>query len=259
LPSNPFARHPWETARAAFFVELVSRRDSGVESIAVLDVGAGDGYLGRRLLTVLPSGSRVVCFDPNYTAEHLQTLNLEAPPGLTFSRERVAVKFDWLLLLDVLEHVPDDVAMLTNLVDEQLKGGGYALISVPAWPQLFTNHDVMLGHYRRYRPLQLASVIGRSGLQSLDGGSLFASLLLPRLLAKLRERALGIHSVPLSGAPDAHANTEVSDWRGGRGVTSAVSWVLGQDSRAVRTLSRVGILLPGLSTWALARKPEDEP
>jgi hypothetical protein len=208
------------------------------------------------MLGLLPAGSEVTCFDPNYAAEQLDELNRAAPAGLAFTRDAAKVEFDWLLMLDVIEHVPDDFALLTNLVAQKLRPGGYALISVPAWPQLFTRRDAILGHYRRYRPEQLDSVVGRSGLERIDHGSLFSCLLLPRFATKLGERLRGVNSVPPAMAPDAHADTDVTEWEGSRWLTSAVTWVLRQDGRVGHACSRLGLVLPGLSAWTLGRKSE---
>jgi hypothetical protein len=183
-------------------------------------------------------------------------LNRRATPGLAFVREATAEEFDWLVLLDVLEHVPDDVAVLSGLAGKHLRPRGHALVSVPAWPLLFTRHDVMLGHHRRYRPRQLEILIEKSGLVRIDKGSLFSSLLLPRCAAKLGERVRGVRSVPPEESTTGRADTDVSDWRGGPKMTAAVGWALRQDCRAALALSRLGVELPGLSSWALGCRPE---
>ncbi|MBV9949650.1 MAG: class I SAM-dependent methyltransferase [Myxococcales bacterium] len=257
LPTTPFQRHPWEVARARFFVDIVRSRTRDADPVAVLDVGAGDGYVSGELLRALPPGSRVVCFDANYTSEHLRRLNERAPAGLTYSRECRVRDVDWLLLLDVIEHVAEDVALLEDLTRERLRPGGHALVSMPAWPSLFSDHDAMLGHYRRYRPEDLDVVLARSGLDCLDRGSLFTSLLVPRSISKLREVCRGVKGAPGAdgGAPD-HVPSPVSRWRGGPALGRAITWMLGLDARASRALERYGIDLPGLSTWALARRKE---
>src|SRR5256885_2292419 len=101
LPTASFNRHPWETARADFFSAIVAA-GAGSRPLRVLDVGAGDGYFGRRLLEALPHGSSVVCFDTSYTPAHLARLSEGAPPGLRFvARPDEQPRVDWLVLLDV--------------------------------------------------------------------------------------------------------------------------------------------------------------
>ena len=54
-----------------------------------------------------------------------------------------------ILLMDVLEHVPDDLGLLTSLVSAA-EAGTYFLITVPADPKLWSGHDEAFGHFRRY-------------------------------------------------------------------------------------------------------------
>ena len=253
LPAAPFVRHPWEIARARFFVGLVREVLPDGQRLRVLDVGAGDGYLATELVRALAAGSTVVCLDPHYSDDQIAALGAASGGAIHFTRDVTAARFDLLLLLDVIEHVPDDGEFLSRLVREHLDPCGYALVSVPAWQRLFTEHDVQLGHHRRYRPRQLDDVLGRAGLRRVDGGSLFSSLLLPRTAEKLVELARGVHSTP-NGAPPDHAATNVASFRGGKLLGAAVTWVLDRDADAGRALSRRGVILPGLSVWALGRR-----
>ena len=253
LPSASFKRHPWEEARADFFAELVGRHAGTAEPVTALDIGAGDGYLARRLVSVLPQGSRVACFDPNYTEAHIEAFSREAPAGITFTRERPTSPVAWLLLLDVIEHVPDDRAFLRELVASALVRGGDALISVPAWPALFSQHDEVLGHYRRYRPTDFAAVVAGSGLVVEEEGSLFSSLLLPRAASKAFEVLRGRRAVA-GPAPAVNATTQAASWRGGRVSTAAIRFALRADAHGARALARAGLNLPGLTLWTRARK-----
>lgn len=54
-----------------------------------------------------------------------------------------------VVLLDVLEHVPDPVQVLTH-VHKALKPGGAVIVTVPAHPWLYSRWDEQLGHFRRY-------------------------------------------------------------------------------------------------------------
>jgi Methyltransferase domain len=55
-----------------------------------------------------------------------------------------------VLMTDVLEHVPDDYALLSELL-AAVQPGTYFLLTVPADPALWSPHDESFGHYRRYR------------------------------------------------------------------------------------------------------------
>jgi SAM-dependent methyltransferase len=248
MPGALLRRHPWEVARARFFGRVL--RDAGLLGAArrVLDVGAGDGYLAGTLLAELPAGSSAVCFDAHYSDEDLRRFGEGSSPGLSFSRERPAGRFDLILLLDVVEHVADDRGFLGAFVTDSLAPGGVVLVSVPAWPALFSRHDEALKHYRRYRPAACRALMAEVGLTIRRSGGLFHSLLVPRALAVVGERLL----TSLGRRPAVPSN--LGDWRGGRAISTAVGGGLAADTFLSRLLARLGPsvpALPGLSFWAL--------
>ena len=72
---------------------------------SVLDIGAGDGYFAGELIAAMRGGVSAVCFDPNYTDEQVRELTV-VNEALSFVRQVPAGRFDLVLLLDVLEHMP---------------------------------------------------------------------------------------------------------------------------------------------------------
>jgi trans-aconitate methyltransferase len=246
-------RHPWEVARARFFRRVL--QDAGVLAAprAVLDVGAGDGYLARELLDGLPEGSQVACLDPNYSDNDLAAYTRLARPGLSFTREPPDRRFDLLLMLDVIEHVPDDRAFLGGLVAQCLAPGGLVLVSVPAWPMLFSAHDVALKHYRRYSPGACHELLEDEGLAIVRSGEVFHSLLLPRMLTVAREKLMA--SVGRTPAPPAN----LGDWKGGPLITAVLEKALALDNELTHALTRGGFEMPGLSVWALCRVRDEAP
>ena len=246
------SRHPWEVTRARFFTGLVAaERPRGLR---VLDVGAGDGYLARELLGRLPPESEVHCVDAFYTEASLRRARAGAPAALHFHEVRPPGPFDLVLLLDVVEHVADDGAFLREMVGE-VRAGGRMLVSVPAWMALYSRHDRALGHYRRYRPAELRALVEGCGLAIERSGGLFHSLLLPRVLAKLGERARGVRSRPAPADVPLRAETSLGRWRGGPLVTRAACAALALDTWLSSASARVRLGVPGLSAFALARKP----
>lgn len=71
--------------------------------------------------------------------------------------------FDTLISCEVLEHIEDDKAALTEWV-KWLKPGGIALLSVPAHQSMWGPSDVWAGHFRRYSREQFAALARDSGL-----------------------------------------------------------------------------------------------
>ncbi len=236
-------RHPWETARARFLIGLLERRGLLAGQPRWLDVGAGDGWLTGELADASPAGAEFVCWDINYDPSLLSSLS-DSHPEISFASEEPDSVFDRVLLLDVIEHVENDRAFLSHVIDDRLRSGGSALITVPAWQSLYSQHDVALSHHRRYSPKQARSVIWGAGLVVEAEGGLFHGLLLPRLAQVAGERFR--RRPPTTG---------VGAWHGGPRVTRAVDTALRVDAGFSRRLSDRGILLPGLSYWALCTKP----
>ncbi len=71
-------------------------------------------------------------------------------------------KFDSIIMLDVLEHIADDAAMLASLANK-LAPGGCIVLKVPAIPRLFNSLDAAVGHFRRYDQNTLTSVAHSAG------------------------------------------------------------------------------------------------
>ncbi len=239
-PRGHFARHPWEAARAAFFQRVVAP-SLGTSAVRALDVGAGDAWFAGELLPTLPPGSTVTCWDTGYAEQ--------APPaptgeGVRFTAEQPAGPFDLVLMLDVAEHVEDDVSFLATIARSLLAPGGTLVFSVPAWPLLFSAHDVALLHHRRYTPAHARALLTGAGLRIERSGGLFHSLLLPRALAALRDRATR-RSVKAAAA---------LEWRGPEVARRALELALRADNELSWQVAGTSLDLPGLSWWARCRR-----
>ena len=102
--------------------------------------------------------------------------------------------YDLIALLDVLEHVPDDLGSL-RAIHMRLKPGGVLLLTVPANPWMWSAHDAAHHHFRRYTKKQLEELFLRSGLD-IQLLSHFNSLLFPlvaaaRVLGKITRKEFG--------------------------------------------------------------------
>lgn len=72
--------------------------------------------------------------------------------------------FDTVCAFDVLEHIDDDVAALSNWIS-WIKPGGSILLSVPAHSSRFGAGDVWAGHYRRYDRESLLQLVVDQGMR----------------------------------------------------------------------------------------------
>jgi len=204
----------------------------------VLDIGAGDGWIAEEIAHERGDGTLIVCWDESFTDADLDA---DLPPSVERTRNPPDGTFDLVLMLDVLEHIEDDTDFLDKYVTPALAPDARLMITVPAYPSLFVEHDRALAHFRRYSPGHLQSVIAPR-YEIVARGGLFASLLVPRAVTALGER-LGRKK----------RSTGVGAWPHGDGLSKAMTRALDADASVGYWLSSRGLRLPGLSTWLVAR------
>ncbi len=159
----------------------------------VLDVGAGTGIFTRQLLDANLCHS-AVCVDPNYNEENIVEHNNKP---IRFTRSVDSVPQKLILMMDVLEHVADDLELLESYTDK-LEAGGHVFITVPAFQFLWSGHDVFLEHYRRYTIAMLEKVLLKAGMTPIKSryffGSLFPVAAAMRLIGKARRDQVRVKS-----------------------------------------------------------------
>lgn len=142
-----------------------------ISAETVLDVGAGSGIFSRQ---ILDQGicKKAVCVDPAYKKEHTELHNGRE---IRFVRSVDRISPELTLMMDVLEHVSDDSALLRQYTDA-MPQGGYILITVPAFQFLWSGHDEFLEHYRRYTLQSLESLVRESNLEIVHSSYFFGAL-----------------------------------------------------------------------------------
>jgi 2-polyprenyl-3-methyl-5-hydroxy-6-metoxy-1,4-benzoquinol methylase len=137
----------------------------------VLEIGAGHGELTDRLrrnahVTATDLSKR--CVDA--LSERFEGVSevdvLQADVAALGAEDR---RFDSVVLINVLEHIDDDVTALADL-RAVLEPGGQICVFVPAFEGLYSDFDRRIGHRRRYRRSQLASAFDEAGLEVVDAG-----------------------------------------------------------------------------------------
>ena len=190
--------HWWFVARRKILASVIGRKVRFPKHPHILEIGCGTGHN----LEMLGQFGTVEATELEPTARGIASKRLgravlpAALPDLgMFDPDR----FDLVALLDVLEHVEDDVGALAA-IHARLRPGGSLLITVPANRWMWSAHDAAHHHHRRYT---------RSGLKALLKGagydittlSHFNSLLFPpiaaaRLAGKLLGREVADDSLP---------------------------------------------------------------
>lgn len=112
--------------------------------------------------------------------------------------------FDLIVLMDVLEHLEKDVESLSAL-RERTKPGGKIYVTVPAFPFLWSRHDLTHHHYRRYQKRSLRAVAEKAGWHvnflSYYNTWLFPAIAGVRLINRLFKSSasdLGLPPAPLN-------------------------------------------------------------
>jgi len=84
--------------------------------------------------------------------------------ALSSNQISIDEKFDSIVIVNVLEHIEDDIQEL-KIAKKVLSSDGKIVIFVPAMPALYGSMDAISGHFRRYRRSELEAVIRAAGLQ----------------------------------------------------------------------------------------------
>ena len=122
----------------------------------ILNVGAGSGYD----LETLKKYGDVYVIDINKNVLRLIPKNLffEKKLGDACKIPYKSNFFDIAVSFDVLEHISDDNTAVSE-IRRVMKKNGYFVFSVPAFPSIFSSHDMVLGHKRRYTKKSLAKLL----------------------------------------------------------------------------------------------------
>jgi len=227
-------RHPWERYRFDFYKEILTSAFDGTR-ISVLDVGAGDGWLAHSLRAAWDGQLDIVLWDSGYDEELVDQV------GASCVKCQPTQTFDLVLMLDVAEHVSDDLGFLRDVVQRNLAVYGRLLFSVPSYMWLWTTHDERLRHKRRYSPKQARSLLERAGLRVLRSGGLFPMLLLVRTLQMVRERIL---KTPVPGLDTAPLGA----------LAMSIEIFMELDNKIASRASKMALDIPGISWWALCAR-----
>jgi len=172
--------HWWFLARRQILETLIGRTVQPPRKARILEVGCGTGHN----LAMLKKFGKVEASELDPSARALASKRLRGEvkeaklPDLSmFERDA----YDLVALLDVLEHVPDDLGSL-RAIFKRLKPGGALLLTVPANPWMWSAHDTAHHHFRRYTRKQLAELFTKAGFE-VQLLSYFNTLLYPLVAA----------------------------------------------------------------------------
>jgi SAM-dependent methyltransferase len=202
----------------------------------VLDVGAGSGVFSR-MLTAEGIAERATCVDPNYTDAQMRTAS---NARVSYVRSVAETDATLILMIDVIEHVDDDIALVADYAALAPAGARF-VISVPAFNFLWSSHDEFLDHRRRYTIEALEKTVRAAGLQPLTLRYFFGALFPAVAAIRLADRAL-------KGDKEATASA----------LKAAPGW-LNRSLVAIHDIERAALFpfnkLAGVTAFCLAEKP----
>jgi SAM-dependent methyltransferase len=225
-------RHWWYRARRRIIADLIRREARLPTDAQILEIGCGTGHN----LAMLSGFGHVEGLELDDEARALSEKRLgrtvmSAPlPELAGVPDR---HYDLIGAFDVIEHIDDDRAAIASIATK-LKPGATFMMTVPAHQWMWSAHDTVNHHKRRYSKRALRQLIGASPLQ-LKRIGYFNSLLFPLAVA---ERAAS----KLRGKEDADVKLPPVP------LNTALEKVFGIERYLVGRLP----LPPGLSLFAVA-------
>lgn len=169
-------RHWWYAARRA----LVRRELRGVVPGRALDVGCG---MGGNTAVLRDLGWAVTGLD--FSPASVEAARTRGLPLVRGDARRLPFPdqaFDLVLSTDAWEHV-DDHEAVAEQARRVLRPDGTLFVAVPAGMDLWSDHDVALGHHRRYERSELVTLVERHGF---DVEEVFGWNVLLRPVARLR-------------------------------------------------------------------------
>jgi SAM-dependent methyltransferase len=177
----------WFVARRELVRDLLlrHRRDRG--NMRILDVGCGTGAT----LKMIGDLGAAIGIDASPEALHfcrrrgIESLARGTAQALPTGPESV----DVVLALDLLEHLQDDRAAAREFA-RVLRPGGVLIATVPALPELWSEHDEALAHVRRYRAARLRSILSDADFRIERLSYAITGLLAPIALLRLVQRVL---------------------------------------------------------------------
>ena len=182
--------HWWFVGRRRI-IERVIRRFAPPGPLRILEAGCGTGGNFK----MLAAFGTVTAFEPDAAARAMAkavgaaTVEEGALPGPL----GLPGPFDLICALDVIEHLEADEASCRALA-ERLGPEGVGVFTVPAFGFLWSQHDVILHHHRRYGRAGFNAMLRRAGLEVVYS-SYFNAILFPAVAAaRLAQRLLRLRS-----------------------------------------------------------------
>lgn len=182
--------HWWFRGRRNIITSILSSCvPDKVES--ALDIGCGTGFNAALLKKFAEKITGVESSDEAITFAEKVGISFPLIKG-EFPLVVIKEQYDLISLLDVLEHI-DDERQAAQEIERLLKPGGIAVITVPAFPFLWSEHDTLAHHKRRYTQRTLMSLFAAETQCIIEKMSYYNFFLfLPIVTFRFMRRIIGL-------------------------------------------------------------------
>lgn len=183
----------WHASRRDMIYRLAETLDKGAK---ILEIGCSGGALLQLLKN---KGFEDLCgvdISQNAVAickeKFLEDVHVMDAARLEFQDER----FDAVITSDILEHISDDDHALAEW-NRVLKPGGKLIVFVPAFAFLWSQHDVVNNHYKRYSKRELINLLESANFKIVRSSYWNFIMFFPSFLIRMAQRLFaGKKSMP---------------------------------------------------------------
>ena len=190
-------KHWWFVARRDVIQSFMKLQMKESSTSKVLEIGCG---VGGNVDLLSQSGNYlgIDMHSPaiDYCSEKFPQFDFQCTRVEDIPQEFSSNKFDSIYILDVLEHIDEQLAILKS-TQNYLTQNGKILLTVPAFEFLWSPHDDFVHHVRRYTKNGLKETLEEAGYKveriSYFNSILFPLALIQRLSMRLLDKKLSTH------------------------------------------------------------------
>jgi 2-polyprenyl-3-methyl-5-hydroxy-6-metoxy-1,4-benzoquinol methylase len=179
-------KHFWFKSRRRLIINMLSKAD---KRSSILDIGCSSGLLLTDLNNSNFNSSNLYGIDISKDAIN-ESQNRGHKNTFVMDAQNIILdkKFDYIIASDCLEHLRDDSKALKNWRN-LLKDEGTLIVFVPAFMFLWSYHDEINMHYRRYTEKMLTNKVKKTGFNVIKSGYWNFTLFLPVVLYRYISKA----------------------------------------------------------------------